>query len=311
MLRHAKLAMSALVAGLVLLVATSVAGAATIAVGPNAVRAAWSPMTFTVNGATIRCPVTLEGSFHSLTFSPVAGAPIGYISRASAASASCTGGRATLLAETLPWRVQYESSVGTLPEITGIRLKVLGVALRGEASELNCLYKSTEASPLRATLEVRANTVEVTGLRLDESASIPLVTREFFCSIGGNGRAAGTARVTEAGTTTQADLAVVNDDAPLSFNPGSPIVLAVDSIWRDVEVTATAPRTLETLTVVGARSSLFGVSNGCDGRNVGVPYSPVLCRMTVSFYGARKAYAFVRVPTLGLARFIRLSVGGE
>src|SRR6185436_11342783 len=109
MLDCTKRALAALATGLALAIATSTAGAAPVVVEPTRVRAVWSTMSFANSASTIRCPVTLEGSIHSSTFNPAEGLQVGYVTRASAAEGSCTGGRVRLLAETLPWRIRYES----------------------------------------------------------------------------------------------------------------------------------------------------------------------------------------------------------
>jgi len=304
MLDHARHVLGALVAGFVLLIAASSAEAEpTIAVEPAAVRAVWSVVTFTTSALSVECPVTLEGSFHSTTFTATSGLDVGSVTRASAAEGSCTGGRVRMLSETLPWRIKYESSTGTLPEISGIKLNVVGFALRGEASGLTCLYQSTESRPARATLEVRPQTIAVTGLRLDETAGIPLASREGFCVFAGEGRAAGTASVREAEGGGQANVAVVNDDAPLRFAPGSTITLPAGKTFEDVRIEATSNRTLGVLAIRSDRTGGdFHVGRGCDNQAIGVN---VFCETTVSYTGGiANRGAYVEVPVNSLVRWI-------
>jgi len=306
MLDCTKRALAALATGLALAIATSTAGAAPVVVEPTRVRAVWSTMSFANSASTIRCPVTLEGSIHSSTFNPAEGLQVGYVTRASAAEGSCTGGRVRLLAETLPWRIRYESAVGTLPEISGIRLRVVGVAARGEASGATCLYQSSEARPLRATLEVTPQTIATTGLRLDESASLPLVTGGFPCELGGEARASGTATVKESGTTNEVDL-VSLDEAPLLVRPSERVTLNERVIRSDVRLEATRNRRTGFLSVRGDYRADYSVSRGCDDVLIGPTATPsTFCTVTVSFTGSRARFAFVEVPIEGLNRYIYL-----
>jgi hypothetical protein len=305
MLDHVRPAASALAAGLVLLIAASVANAEPLRVEPTRVRAVWSTLTFSTSASTVRCPVTLEGSFHSSTFEPREGLQVGYITRASVAEASCTGGRVRLLSETLPWRIQYESALGTLPEISGIRLKVVGLAARGEVSGLNCLYQSSESRPARATLEIRPQYVEVTGLRLDESAAIPLITREGLCAFGGDARASGTARVTASDSSGGVDVAFIGSSAPLTSNPAAPIRIRLERTTVDVELEATSSvNTGPRLEMIGNFGGRFRVSEGCNNRTIGRDPALHACTMTITYDQGlgRPLLAYVWIPFNGLAR---------
>jgi hypothetical protein len=303
MLDHARRAASTLTAGFALLLATSVASAEVIRVEPTRIRAVWSPMTFTTGTSTVRCPVTLEGSFQSATFVVREGLQVGNVTRASAAEASCTGGRVRLLAETLPWRFQYESVTGTLPEISGMRLKVPGFAARSEVSGLNCQYQASESRPLKATLEIRAQYVEVTGLRLDESAAIPLVNREGSCALGGDVRAGGTAAVTAAGSLSGFTVAFIGSAAPITSNPAA-IRIPEGDMNEDITLEATSSVRTGTLSMIGNFSNRFTVSEGCDERTIGRNPAMHTCMMTVTFDAGmvRPVAAYIRIPYNGLAR---------
>jgi hypothetical protein len=102
-------------------------------------------------GVTVSCPVTLEGTLHSRTISKISGLLIGYITRAIAGEASCTGGTARALAETLPWHVQYLSFAGTLPNITSFSAGVIRASFQVSASVLGsivtCLYITSQTEP--------------------------------------------------------------------------------------------------------------------------------------------------------------------
>jgi hypothetical protein len=116
---RSKLLLAALTSALLLAALVSSASANRIAASETSFRVTFSPLSFIPSfGSTVRCPVTLAGSFHSRTITKTAGSLIGYIN--SATVGTCETGRARVNAETLPWHIQYASFNGTLPNITGI-----------------------------------------------------------------------------------------------------------------------------------------------------------------------------------------------
>jgi hypothetical protein len=126
-----KLILTALAASLLLSAAVSTASARNLSVSNQGIRATWTALQFE-GGASIRCQVTLEGSFHSRTIVKVARLLIGAITRAQVKQETCTGGRysffngterynGTTPSNTLPWHLTYESFIGNLPNITGFR----------------------------------------------------------------------------------------------------------------------------------------------------------------------------------------------
>jgi hypothetical protein len=139
--------------------------------------------------AAARCPVTLEGSFHSSTIRKIARALIGYVTRAAVNEGACREfstetfhAKLRFLSETLPWHVRYESFTGRLPTITAVNVGFVGVAL--EVFEIvleeTCLYTSTAESPLRAGFTINERGV-VTAMRLDATTTIPLHGGSGFC----------------------------------------------------------------------------------------------------------------------------------
>jgi hypothetical protein len=142
---HAKLLLAGAVATLALSVAVSTASANRLSMTSRAIRSVWRVVEFTASpGITVRCPLTVEGSFHSATFHKIRRALIGYMTRAGfGASASCTGGGMTVLTETLPWHVTYEKFEGTLPNITHVGVEVIGAGVRIEERSLGaCLARA-------------------------------------------------------------------------------------------------------------------------------------------------------------------------
>jgi hypothetical protein len=132
MRKSVKLLLTALTAALVLASTVTAASARSLSVSESSFSATWASLEFSVPGVTtIRCRVTLEGSFHTRTIAKVARALIGAITRAIAAH-PCTNGEGWADNGTeptpggrinrLPFHVTYESFTGTLPNITGINL---------------------------------------------------------------------------------------------------------------------------------------------------------------------------------------------
>ncbi|HZV73743.1 MAG TPA: hypothetical protein VFF79_08515 [Conexibacter sp.] len=126
--------------------------------------------------ATVSCPVTLNGFLEGATFTKTGGLQIGKVVEARVGT--CTGGSVRVLTETLPWAVDYSSFNGTLPNITGVGLTLIGLsALISPREQPECLLSTESRHPGRVTANV---TREAGGLltiptaRLDETTSIPL-----------------------------------------------------------------------------------------------------------------------------------------
>jgi hypothetical protein len=205
------LILCALIAAAAMAVMVAGASANRLAMNNQFFRAVWTPLTFTENafGGTIRCNVTLEGSFHSQTISKVVRSLIGYVTRAMV-TRPCVGGEAwvyngtevlntTTLANSLPWHVQYASFTGTLPNITRIRVRLIGARFLLRAfGFVSCVYTSKEAEPAIGNAERNTATGEITSLTAEEGVSIASET-------GGcpSGRFSGPSVVTLLGATTK------------------------------------------------------------------------------------------------------------
>jgi hypothetical protein len=146
----AKLGLTALMAAILLASAVATASARSLSVSEQSFRATWASLEFAGGGATIRCRVTLEGSFHTRTIAKVERSLIGAISRATVAH-PCTGGEgwADNGTETeplgtapnkLPFHVTYESFAGTLPNISTVNLLLSRVSfvIRATVLGLTC-----------------------------------------------------------------------------------------------------------------------------------------------------------------------------
>ncbi len=110
-----------LAAALLLAAATSTATARSLSFSNQNIRATWSSIEF-VSAATIRCRVTLEGSFHARTIAKIARTLIGAVTRLVFDTENCTNGRLRPRGELLPGHLTYEGFRGTLPNIDTVYL---------------------------------------------------------------------------------------------------------------------------------------------------------------------------------------------
>lgn len=143
--RHSKLVLAGLTATLLLAFSVGSASANRLSINQPRFRIAWSSLEFmTALATTVKCPVTLEGSFHSQTFAKVDSELLGYISRA--AVGTCPRGSAIVLQETLPWHIAYKAFRGTLPVIVELIFYVAGLSFRlTPETGIPCLVRSTVA----------------------------------------------------------------------------------------------------------------------------------------------------------------------
>lgn len=148
-------------AALILAAAVSTASARSFSLSSEQISAAWSPLNFIVGSfepITIRCVLSLEGSFHARTFAKVREALVGYITR-PAIHSPCTNGEFHVLAETAPWHLRYEGFTGALPRITSIRTRLIEFSIWfNSALGLRCLYRSTVTNPAALTLFFESGT---------------------------------------------------------------------------------------------------------------------------------------------------------
>lgn len=206
MLTRSKLLLTGLLAALVLVAAVGTASANRLSISNKNIRAVWNKLNFTDAGrvVNIECDVTIEGSFHVNTITKTRGALIGYISRAPQPQ-NCVGGGATILQESLPWHVRYDSFTGTLPRLTGVRLQLVLAAFRLNVG-FECLYRSNATEPAFGIANVETNGL-VTGLTADNTTTIPRVEGSIFCPA--SGRFENTGRVTLLGATTNISVRLI------------------------------------------------------------------------------------------------------
>jgi len=194
-----------------LLLTTSIAGAAALSVNTTTFRVAFTSLSFATGIVTIRCAVTLNGVIDrdiEKTRGLVVGAIIG-----GTLGRSCTEGSATLLRETLPWDLSYSSFTGTLPNITSVNLTSTRLGAQLSAFGVTCLYASTEAALSRVSINL-SGSGQVTGLRMDESASIPKRSGIEWCPAAISMQGTGTVTKLES-----ADAVVVRQIATEATSP--------------------------------------------------------------------------------------------
>jgi hypothetical protein len=167
-------------------------------------RIVWSPMTLTLEPVgSVRCKVTLEGSFASRTIRKVARALLarGFFGALTA----CTGGRATLLTETLPWHYTYLSFSGILPRIDGWELLHSKFPIRVEVGGVTCLGTYTTESEGSIRMAVEAGGV-MTSATIGE---VPMtVMGEGLCAFTSL-RPSGTGAITRPNSAARPDLHLI------------------------------------------------------------------------------------------------------
>jgi hypothetical protein len=212
MQRHIRLLLTGLAATAILAAAVGTATANRLALSNNAIRVVWRSLELSNSVSTnvVRCAVTLEGSFHSRTIEKIANKLIGYITRANVQNNQCTGGRATVLNETLPWHLTYNSFTGRLPIIETLVLNLIRAGFIVEIPGFNnCKAITSSESPARGIANIGAGG-RVENLRADPTARIPLVNGPggFACGLG-TGSFEGTGVVTLLGTNNAISITLI------------------------------------------------------------------------------------------------------
>jgi hypothetical protein len=159
---------------------TGTASARNFSVSTLPWRAVWTAFEIRNEaGVTWRCPLTLEGSFHTRTFAKVAESLIGYVHRAAIGPCPI---ETRLLSETLPWHLRYRSFIGVLPNITAISVGIVGFAIQIREPTITCLGTSTAAAALILTIN------RGIGGALGEATPSPSATITTSCTPFGSQR---------------------------------------------------------------------------------------------------------------------------
>ena len=198
MMRTGKLTgLAAVTVTMLVAIAVSNAAARNLSTNERFFRIAWSSLEFTETafGIGIRCPITMEGSFHNVTIAKVLGSLIGNVTRTSLKNESCTGAHMTILVERLPWGISYQGFTGRLPAIETLKILLIRPAFRLEIRSIfsiNCL-----AEPARINGIIRGR-IEAGGAYKPET----LTPEAELIPCGEiNGSFRGTGNVTRLGST--------------------------------------------------------------------------------------------------------------
>ncbi len=208
---HIRLMLVALTATSILAATITIAHANRFSVSNQQFRVVWANLeaSNTAVEGTVRCPLTLEGSFHGKTITKTRGLLVGYVTRPALGNNVCTGGHATILEELLPWHLTYNNFTGTLPTITGITFNLIRDAFIIDLAGNSCKGLTTVLSPARAIVIPGAGG-GITGLRIDETATIPVTNGPggILCGIGSI-FGQGTGRVTLLGTANAISVTLI------------------------------------------------------------------------------------------------------
>jgi hypothetical protein len=205
---RSKLLFASVTVALLLSMAVGSVSARDLSITNRAFRIVWTDLRLSNHSGQlfISCPVTLEGSFRSATIHKVEELLIGYMTRGTVVGGACTGGRATVNQEALPWHIRYGGFSGRLPTITLITMNIIVTKYEVESAGLTCKVQTPVATPLR----INAAIGEGGGMTeiIVEETLIPLRT-SFFCAIIGEGFFAGRGRVTLLGNTTTISIRLI------------------------------------------------------------------------------------------------------
>jgi hypothetical protein len=180
-MKLSQLLLAAIVATVLVGALAGSAPARTFFTTSQTLRTAFTSVTFrNAFGILAACPLTLEGSLHSIRIAKVRESLIGLVTRAELGT--CSTGSMSVLRETLPWHTRYESFTGTLPNISAIKVGIVGLRVRIREPLLPCLITTTEENPGIATFSrevlTRTLTTETLGGTGIEETCGHLVTIE-------------------------------------------------------------------------------------------------------------------------------------
>ncbi|HKG03452.1 MAG TPA: hypothetical protein VKB03_09735 [Conexibacter sp.] len=172
-MRNHIMSAAAVLAAALLLALSVTSSASRLSYSSREFRIMWASLTFSAEegGVAITCPVTLEGAFLERTHTKVTEALAARITRSTVGT--CSEGRATILAETQPWDVTYQSFTGTLPNITGVRYALINAAFQVEPGlGIVCLARTSRAFPAAGEARREAGG-KITSLTTDSALAIP------------------------------------------------------------------------------------------------------------------------------------------
>jgi len=163
-MKHFRLLLAVVGASVLLGALATAASAGRLSISNQRFRATWAALNFGGAFGTVTCAITVEGSLHTRTINKIAGTLVGFITGASAGV--CSRGSVTILRETLPWHTVYSSFTGTLPNITGVVARAIGITflLREPTFGITCLARSTAESAAVGTFNRETATGVATSI---------------------------------------------------------------------------------------------------------------------------------------------------
>jgi hypothetical protein len=167
---RSKLLLAALTAVVALSLGAGTAAALrSIESSATAVAASGRAITFAGGGSRVVCEVTLSLTLSTRSISKVRGSRVGN-TKATVNERACTGGRARPLNTAEGWVTNYFSFAGTLPNITSIRLELVGTAFLVSAfgGFGECLFRGN------AQGTTGGGTNRITEIRADSTIQLPL-----------------------------------------------------------------------------------------------------------------------------------------
>ncbi len=127
-------------------------------------------LTIEASGMNIGCDVRLLGEFHSTVMIKAWERLSGLIRHVEISE--CGGGIISILNESLPWHVKYESFTGSLPGISSVRFLLNRVAFLIQTPFGQCLGIAEAGDPFGAEADLSSG--NVTGFSADSDRRIPV-----------------------------------------------------------------------------------------------------------------------------------------
>jgi hypothetical protein len=188
-----KILLTAVAAAATLAIAVGNATANRLSTNSLDVYVIWDALIFgPAIGEDVSCHVTLLGSFHSRTIRKVAAALIGSVTHARVETCQ-EGSNVTVLDETLPWHMTYQSFTGTLPNIARATFQLRGASFEIDNGTI-CRLRTTAGEPGRGISTLTSGTVST----LAAEGSIDLEPGDSICDfLSANGTLDGDASVSD------------------------------------------------------------------------------------------------------------------
>jgi hypothetical protein len=162
-----------LLAALLLAATLSTASARNLSLNEQGILVSWFSLEFQNVNATVRCPVTLDGSFHSRTIPKIGNLLIGAITEVRIKSASCTNGSASINNATLPWHILYRGFNGSLPALRAVLLEIGRFRFTATALGIPCTYgNATDTITYSGAVSASGEITELTPVSGNNIANI-------------------------------------------------------------------------------------------------------------------------------------------